>query len=206
VAHLRLGFLASHNGSSMRAIVAAARAGTLDATPCVVISNNAEAPALAFAREQGIPACHLSRSRLGEAANIDSAIADALAAHRVELVICSGYMRKLGPATLGRHRGRIINIHPGLLPQFGGQGMYGDRVHMAVIAAGATVSGATIHLVDEEYDHGLTLARREVPVLPGDTTDSLAGRVRAIEPPFFVETLQRIAAGTLALPPGEARL
>jgi phosphoribosylglycinamide formyltransferase-1 len=118
----------------------------------------------------------------------------------VELVILSGYLRRLGPRTLARYRNRIINIHPGLLPDFGGEGMYGRRVHEAVIQAGVGESGATIHAVDEIYDHGPVIARRAVPVLAGDTPDALEARVTAMEPEFFVETLRAIAAGDLALP------
>ena len=118
----------------------------------------------------------------------------------VELIVLSGYLRRLGPLILGAYRNRILNIHPGLLPTFGGEGMYGRRVHEAVIAAGASESGATIHAVDDIYDHGPVIARRTVPVLPGDTPDSLEARVTAMEPGFFVETLQAIAEGRQPLP------
>ena len=123
------------------------------------------------------------------------------AARGAELIVLSGYLRKLGPATLARFRGRILNIHPGLLPAHGGRGMYGRHVHEAVIAAGERESGITIHLVDEEYDHGPAVAERRIPVDPGDTPQSLALRIQAQEPAFFVETLRRIADGTLQLPP-----
>jgi phosphoribosylglycinamide formyltransferase-1 len=198
--HLNLGFLASHSGSSMRAILAAIANKTLDASARTVISNNAEAPALAQARALGVPAFHLSETRLGGAAAADETIAETLAAQGVELVVLSGYLRKLGPKTLRRFRNRVLNIHPGPLPRFGGRGLYGRRVHEAVIAAGARESGITIHLVDEEYDHGPTLAARTVPVEPGDTAETLAARVQALEPDFFVATLRRIAEGSLVLP------
>lgn len=199
---LKLGFLASHGGSSMKAILAAIRSGRLSAEARVVISNNGDAPALAFAREAGVPAFHLSQTRLGPAGDVDRAIADALAAAGAELLVLSGYLRKLGPVTLARFRGHILNIHPGPLPAYGGPGMYGRQVHEAVIAAGERVSGITIHLVDEEYDHGPAVARREVAVEPDDTPTTLAARIQALEPEFFVETLCRIAEGTLTLPGG----
>jgi phosphoribosylglycinamide formyltransferase 1 len=123
-----------------------------------------------------------------------------LAEHGVELVVLSGYLRRLGPRTLGRYAGRILNIHPGPLPQFGGEGMYGARVHQAVIGAGVSESAIVVHTVDEIYDHGPELARRSVPVLAGDTAESLEARVKALEPAFFVETLARIADGQLKLP------
>src|SRR5207237_1124805 len=130
----------------------------------------------------------------------DRTLRDALEAAGVELVVLSGYLRQLGPQTLARYRGRVLNIHPGPLPDFGGHGMYGRRVHEAVIAAGAPQSGACIHVVDEEYDHGPVVARRAVPVRPDDTPEALEARVTALEPGFFVETLQRIAEGRLQLP------
>ena len=102
--------------------------------------------------------------------------------------------------TLARYAGRILNIHPGPLPDFGGEGMYGRRVHEAVLAAGVAQSGVVIHLVDEEYDHGAPVARAVVPIQPGDTAADLEARVRAIEPGFFVETLQKISRGEISLP------
>jgi phosphoribosylglycinamide formyltransferase 1 len=203
---LNLGFLASHGGSSMKAIIAAIRRGVLAAEARIVISNNADAPALAYAREAGVSALHLSQSKLGPEADVDRAIAAALAGAGVDLVVLSGYLRKLGPKTLARFRGRILNIHPGPLPTYGGQGLYGMRVHEAVIAAGERASAITIHLVDEEYDHGPVVARRQVAVEPGDTPATLAARIQAQEPAFFVETLQAIAAGRLELPPSRSSL
>ena len=202
---LKIGFLASHGGSSMKAILEAIADGRLRASAAAVISNNADAPALAYAKALGIPAYHLSETRLGGAAQADLAIADTLAARGAELIVLSGYLRKLGPVTLERYRGRILNIHPGKLPAYGGRGMYGRHVHEAVIAAGERASGITIHLVDEEYDHGPAVAARDVAVEPGDTAESLAARVQAAEPGFFVETLRRIADGTLRLPGLEER-
>jgi phosphoribosylglycinamide formyltransferase-1 len=198
---LKLGFLASHGGSSMKAILDAIGKGALRASACVVISNNPDAPALAYARALGVPAYHLSRTRLGEAEDVDRAIAETLAVRGAELVVLSGYLRKLGPLTLERYGGRILNIHPGLLPAYGGQGMYGRHIHEAVISAGERLSGITVHVVDEEYDHGPVVAERRIPVQPGDTPQTLALRIQAQEPPFFVETLQRMAYGTLSLPP-----
>ncbi len=194
---LKLGFLASHGGSSMKAIVAAIDDGSLDAEPRLVISNNAESAALGFARERGMPWRHISAQT---SADPDAAIAEALQEAGVELVVLSGYMRKLGPRTLQRFKGRILNIHPALLPKYGGQGMYGRRVHEAVHAAGDAVSGASIHVVESDYDTGPVIARREVPINPGDSTDDIEFRVRGIEPGLFVETLRGVADGKIPLP------
>jgi phosphoribosylglycinamide formyltransferase-1 len=192
---LKLGFLASGNGSSARAIIAAIRAGELLAEARLLVSNNKSSPALAFAAEQGVPALAIATQVDPQAA--DARLADELAAHGVEVVVLSGYLRQLGPRTLNRYAGRILNIHPGPLPQFGGHGMYGRRVHEAVIAAGAAESGICIHLVDEEYDRGPVIARLAVPLEPGETAETLEARVTALEPGFFVATLREIAAGRM---------
>ncbi len=194
MAVLEIGFLASHGGTSMRAIVAAMASGELPAHARVVICNNADAPALAFARDQQIPFRHISAKTEGGESAADAAICGALEASGAEWVVMSGYLRKLGPKTLKRYRGRILNIHPALLPKFGGQGMYGRNVHAAVIAAGDPTSGITVHLVDEEYDHGEIIAQHTVPVLPGDSADDLQARVTAAEPQFFVDVLKSLAA------------
>jgi phosphoribosylglycinamide formyltransferase-1 len=194
---LKLGVLASANGSSARAIIAAIRAGELAAEARLLVSNNRSAPALAFAAEQGIAALCIPTQ--ADPAAADARLAEAMAGHGVELIVLSGYLRQLGPQTLARYRGRVLNIHPGPLPQFGGHGMYGRRVHEAVIAAGARESGICIHRVDEEYDRGPVIAERAVPVLAGDTPEALEARVTALEPAFFVETLSRIAAGEIVL-------
>jgi len=195
---LKIGFLASGNGSSARAIVAAIQAGELAAEARLLVSNNRNAPALAYAAEQGVPALHVPTQSDPEAA--DARLAEAMTAHGVQVLVLSGYLRQLGPHTLQRYEGHILNIHPGPLPQFGGHGMYGRRVHEAVIAAGVAESGIVIHLVDAEYDRGPVIARRSVPVEPGDTAETLEARVTALEPAFFVDTLQRIAEGVLRLP------
>jgi phosphoribosylglycinamide formyltransferase-1 len=191
---LRLGFLASHAGSSMRAIVGAIGAGELDATAAIVISNNAGAAALEFARANGVTGRHISVRTAGSEAEVDRLIAVALAEAGVNLVVLSGYLRMVGPLTLSRYQGRILNIHPALLPKYGGKGMYGQFVHEAVLASGDKVSGASVHLVDEEYDHGPVVSQKTVPVVPGDTVETLRDKVIAIEGALFVETLQKIAA------------
>jgi len=118
----------------------------------------------------------------------------------VDLVLLAGYMKKLGSVTLSTFQGRVLNIHPALLPKFGGAGMYGLRVHEAVIEAGEATTGVTVHLVDDEYDHGRAIAQREVAVLQGDSAESLSKRVLALEHELYVETLAAIARGELTLP------
>ncbi len=151
-----------------------------------------------FAAAHGISTLVIPTVKSPEAA--DERLATALADADIEVVVLSGYLRKLGPRTLAAFRNRILNIHPALLPRHGGPGMYGRRVHAAVLAAGDRVSGATVHLVDAEYDHGEAIARVEVPILLGDGPADVERRVMAVEPGLFVETLQRLAAGILELP------
>jgi phosphoribosylglycinamide formyltransferase-1 len=195
----RLGFLASHNGTNMRAIVAACRDGRLVAQPVVLVSNNREASAMAWALAHGLAAEHISATARGSEDAADAAIAERLRHHGVDLVILAGYMRKLGRATLRVFHNRILNVHPALLPKFGGQGMYGAHVHTAVLKAGETESGVTIHLVDDAYDHGAVVAQTSVPVHAGDTPETLAARVQAREQTLYPEVLTRIFSGEIDL-------
>ena len=197
---LRLGFLASHGGSNVQAIVDACRAGELHAEPRVAISNNSGSEVLRRAAREGVPGFHLSSKTHPRPGDLDAAIEGVLVDHGVDLVVLGGYMRMLGPRVLGRYRGRVLNVHPALLPAYGGRGMYGERVHAAVLAAGERVTGVTVHLVDEEYDQGPILAQAEVPVLEGDTVESLRLRVLRREHELYPETLQRIATGEIELP------
>jgi phosphoribosylglycinamide formyltransferase-1 len=165
----------------------------------VLVSNNSDAPVMARARAAGIATYHLSSHTHTDPSLLDDAILDALTRHGAALIVLAGYMKKIGPRTLARYRGRVLNIHPALLPKFGGQGMYGRRVHEEVLAAGDRVTGVTVHLADEEYDRGPILAQREVPVMRGDTVDSLAARVLEAEHALYVDTLARIARGEIRL-------
>ena len=201
---LTLGMLASHRGSNVQAVVAACREGRLQAKPGVIISNNASSGVLQFAQSAGIPALRIGGDAFADDDVRDRAILEALQAHGSDLVLLLGYMKLLGPRTTAAYRGRILNTHPALLPRFGGQGMYGNKVHAAVLAAGETETGVTVHLVDEQYDHGAIVAQAKVPVQPGDTVETLAARVLAREHAFLVETLQGIANGTIRLPSSSA--
>jgi phosphoribosylglycinamide formyltransferase-1 len=195
---MNLAFLASNNGSSMRAILAAIERRELSSRGVLAVSNRRSAPALEIAAQHGLPTLVIQTASDPEGA--DQTLARALQEAGADLVILSGYLRKLGPATLSTFDRRILNIHPALLPKHGGAGMYGRRVHEAVVAAREHVSGASVHIVDSEYDHGAVLAQVEAPVLPDDTAETLEARVMACEPRLFVETLQRIEKGELRLP------
>jgi phosphoribosylglycinamide formyltransferase-1 len=184
----------------MQAVIDACRAGILEASACLVISNNGDSEALARARREGIPGCHFSSKTHPDTVQLDEAILTALQLHKIDLVILAGYMKRLGEKTLQAYQGQMINIHPALLPKYGGVGMYGAHVHEAVIAAGERETGITIHLVDREYDHGGILAQCRLPVMQGDTVATLAERVLAREHTFLVETLKQIVDGEIALP------
>jgi phosphoribosylglycinamide formyltransferase 1 len=195
---LRLGFLASGNGSSADAITAAIAAGELSAEARLLVSNKRDCAAFGWAAERGVATRHIPTVSDPEGA--DEVLCEALREAEVNLVVLSGYLRRLGPRTLAAYANRILNIHPGPLPRFGGEGMYGLRVHQAVVAAGVPASAMTVHLVDEEYDHGPPLAERAVPLTADDTAETLQARVKALEPEFFLDVLREISAGRLTLP------
>jgi phosphoribosylglycinamide formyltransferase 1 len=171
---MRIAVAISGRGSNLEALLRALGPGA-PAEIVLVMSDRAGAAGLSLARERGIEAEVLRDPR-------DSG--DWLAPLRrreVDLVVLAGYVKLVPAPVIAAYRGRIINIHPALLPAFGGKGMYGHRVHEAVLASGARESGATVHLVDEMYDHGKVLAQARVPVLPGDTPERLAARVLEVE-------------------------
>jgi phosphoribosylglycinamide formyltransferase-1 len=199
---VKLGLLASHRGSNVGAIVDACKGGALRSQPVVLISNNSGSGAAERAQREGIPFYHLSGKTHPEPKALDDAIREALERHGAELVFLAGYMKKLGPRTLARYRGRILNTHPALLPSYGGRGMYGRHVHEAVIAAGERETGVSIHVVDAEYDTGPVVAQCRIPVEPGDTPETLAERLLEREHRFVVETLRRIEDRELPLPLG----
>jgi len=197
---LPIAIVGSHAGTNMQAIVDACEAGRLPVRVAVVVSNNSRSGVAERAVRHGLPFVHISAlTHPGEGA-ADRAMAEVMAEHGAELVVLAGYMKKLGPATLKRFAGRILNTHPALLPKFGGQGMYGDRVHAAVIAARETESGPTVHVVDGDYDTGPVLTQVRVPVLPDDTVETLSERVKDAERPLLVQTIGRVATGELELP------
>jgi len=197
---LRLGVLTSGEGSNLQALIDACANGRIPCTVAVVISNNSDAGALARARAHRIPAYHISNRAFPDDADLDREIVRVLRRQRVGLVLLAGYMKRRGPEFLRAFRYRVLNIHPALLPgPFGGPGMYGLRVHEAVVAAGEKTTGVTVHLVDEEYDHGPVVARREVPVLPGDTAEVLQARVLRTEHELYPAVVGAVARGELDL-------
>jgi len=192
----RLAVLASGRGTNLRALHEFLMRGERSdfARLALVLSDHAEAGALAYARERDIAAVAIEGGTLGG----DRLLAQ-LRSHRIDLVVLAGYMRLVPEVVVGVYRGRIVNVHPALLPAFGGRGMYGSRVHAAVIAAGSRVSGATVHFVDERYDHGAIIAQWPVPVLSADTPQALAARVLRVEHALYPPAILAVAQSRISL-------
>ena len=197
---LNIAVFGSGRGSNFQAILTAIQQGIIsEASVCLVLSNNSGAGLLEIARANGIPAVHMSRKNfLGEEEYVD-ALLDILHRHGTNFIALAGYMKQVPSRVISTYRDRILNIHPALLPRFGGKGMYGIHVHEAVIAAGESVSGATVHLVDEEYDRGPIVLQRTVPVSPGETPETLAAKVLQIEHTLYPEALRLFAAGRIVI-------
>jgi phosphoribosylglycinamide formyltransferase-1 len=196
----KLAILVSGRGSNMTAIIEACEQGKLAASVELVISNNANSLALVLAQEKKIDTAHLSSSTHPDTDVLDTTMKTLLDSYNIDFVLLAGFMKKIGSKTLAAYKGRIINIHPSLLPKFGGQGMFGLSVHKAVIEAGEKETGVTIHLVDEEYDKGTILAQRTVAVEKDDTPESLSVRVLKVEHILFAETIQKIIDGSIIVP------
>ena len=197
---MNIAIFASHFGSTLQAILDASQSGELHATPRMVISNNSTSEALNRAKRAGLVAKHLSSKTHPAPEALDAEIVRTLLQNAIDVVVLAGYMKKLGPKVVEAYAGRILNTHPALLPKFGGRGMYGTRVHEAVLLAKDAESGVTIHWVDQEYDRGAVIAQERVPVFPADDVAALASRVQAVEKQLLVRTLNDLAHGKIELP------
>jgi len=196
---ISLGILASHGGSTLQAIMDACDNGLLKANVAVVVSNNSGSLALRRARKSGIPAYHLSSSTHSNDGDLDVAIKNILKKYNVDLIILAGYMKKIGPSVLRTFRNRVINSHPALLPKYGGKGMYGDRVHKAVVEAKSMETGISIHLVDEDYDHGSIISQKIIAVDSAEGVEFVKKKVQKHEHRFWVTTLNKIQKGEIDL-------
>lgn len=199
---MNLAIFASGRGSNARAIVEATFAGVLSARVRLILSNNSGAGALEVAHEFNVPDVHLSRRLFVSDEEYENALLNVLRDHDVDFIALAGYMKKVPSRVVKEFRNRIVNVHPALLPNFGGEGMYGLNVHEAVLRSGAQESGATIHIVDEEYDRGPIVLQRSIPVYPDDTPGMLAARVLEVEHRIYVEALQAFAEGRVAIQHG----
>lgn len=196
---LNIAFFASHGGSNMQAILDAIKSGKINAAPALVISNNSDSGAIERAKNESIKYRHISRLNFNSDSEFEANLLNNLIEEEINLIILAGYMKMIPLSIINRFKGRILNIHPALLPKFGGKGMYGMNVHNAVIAAKESISGATVHIVDEIYDNGRILAQMTVPVYETDTAEDLQKRVLEIEHIIYPDTLAKIANGEIVL-------
>ncbi len=190
---MNIAVFASGRGSNFRAILNAVQQGQLSANVTLLLSNKADAGAFEIARAQNIPAVHLSQQQFSDEEAFATKVLDVLSGHHVDFIALAGYLKRIPSRVVRQFRNRIVNVHPALLPAFGGDGMYGHHVHEAVIRYGAKISGATVHLVDEEYDHGPIVMQQSLEVSSDDTAESLASKVLRIEHEILPKALQAFA-------------
>ena len=196
---MNIAVFASHGGSDLQAIIDGCKSNKINATVAAVVSNNGDSMALQRAAKENITAYHLSAKKSGSEEALAKEILDVLAKHEIDMIFLAGYMRRLHITVSEKYNNRIFNIHPALLPKFGGKGMYGINVHTAVIEAKETETGVTIHRVNSEYDSGEIVAQTTVPVLENDTPEILAARVLEREHTFLVEVIADIINGKITL-------
>jgi len=188
---------ASGGGSNFQALIDRVKSGDLHANLAVLIVNNSKVTAVDRARVNGIPVEHMAPSRFEREEEYTATLKRCLIKYQVELIVLAGYMKKLPSEIVQEYSNRIINIHPALLPAFGGKGMYGSHVHEAVCASGAKVTGVTIHFVDDEYDQGPIIFQDVIKVMDDDTPQSLAARVLVLEHDSYWKVVEAIAAGRI---------
>jgi len=196
---LRITAFASGRGSNLDAIYKSIDDGHLDARVVGVISNNSKSGALEKAKKRGINPYHISRPQCDSDEAFAKKLLDVLCELDTEYVILAGYMKKVPSAIIRAYNNRMLNIHPALLPSFGGKGMYGRHVHEAVLNYGCKVTGVTVHLVTDEYDTGAPVVQECVPVKDDDTPDSLAQRVLKAEHKVYSEAIQLFAANRVRI-------
>jgi phosphoribosylglycinamide formyltransferase-1 len=196
---LRVAVLVSGTGSNLQALIDACYGGAIPAEIAVVISNVPQAFALERARRAGIPVEVINHKDFPTVTAFEAKLRETLAAYRIDLVCLAGFLRILSPEFVAAFPGRIVNIHPALLPAFGGKGMYGERVHRAVLASGARQSGCTVHFVTEIPDGGPIIAQATVPVEEGDTPATLAARVAREEHRLYPEVVRLFAERRIRL-------
>jgi len=203
---LRIAALVSGTGTNLQALIEACRLGEIPGEIVLVVSNVPDAFALERARRAGIPAAVVDQRTYPSRAAFEEALGAALRAERVGLVCLAGFLRILSPTFVSAFQGRMMNIHPALLPAFGGKGMYGDRVHQAVLASGARVTGCTVHFVTEVPDGGPIVAQAAVPVEDDDTVATLTARVRHEETRLYPLAVRLFAEGRLRVEGNRVRI
>ena len=190
---------ASGRGSNLLSILKNIADGSLNANVVGVISNSSKSGALQTAKERSIPALHISRLHYASDDEYEQHLLKVLSDLDTDLVILAGYMKMMPERIVRHYKNRMLNIHPALLPAFGGKGLYGRNVHQAVLDYGCKVSGVTVHLVDAEYDTGAPVMQRCVPVLDGDTAETLAARVLLEEHKIYADAIRLFADGRIKI-------
>lgn len=194
---MRLAVLLSGGGTTLQNFLDQIACGRLEATVQVVIASRSDAGGLQRARDAGIPAVAVVRKQFSDVDSFNDGLHGELDRHEIDLIALAGF---LSPFQLREsYRGRVLNIHPALIPAFSGKGFYGERVHRAALEAGVKVSGCTVHFADDEYDHGPIILQGAVPVLDSDTPETLAARVHQIENELYPEAIRLWAAGRLEI-------
>jgi phosphoribosylglycinamide formyltransferase-1 len=194
---MRCAVLASGGGSNFQALIDRRTAGDLHVDFAVLIGNNSNATAFERARNNGIPAVHCAPSHFDTERQYADRLVEIFKEYEVDLIVLAGFMKKIPASIVSAYHNRIVNIHPALLPSFGGKGLYGSKVHQAVLDYGAKVTGVTVHFIDEEYDHGPIILQEVVNVQDDDTAESLARRVLAVEHQSYWRAIEAIAAGSI---------
>lgn len=192
---MKTAVLASGGGTNFQSLIDRQEAGDLHVEFVLLVSNNSGAKAMERARNHNIPAVHLAPSHFDNKEQYAAGLLAEFESRGVELIVLAGYMKMIPGDIVRRYRHRILNIHPALLPSFGGKGMYGKRVHQAVLDCGARITGVTVHMVDEEYDRGPIVLQETVPVLDTDDVEALAARVLEMEHASYWRAVETVAQG-----------
>jgi len=189
---MKISFLASHGGSSARHIIRAIHSKKLAAEIGIVVANNRDSVIYRWCHDNDIDVFYISAKTHPNSAEKDQAMYEALSAAGTDIIVLSGYMKKVGAVTLSAYTNKILNIHPSLLPRHGGKGLYGDKVHEAVLLSGDRESGATVQFVNAEYDEGPIIAQRKITICSHETPQSLKAKVQAIEGELYLSSIQKI--------------
>jgi phosphoribosylglycinamide formyltransferase-1 len=191
---LNICIFASGSGTNFKAILEAKKSGIIVSDINLLVTNNSDCGAVDIAKENNIPVFHISRKAYPDLSEEEYAglFLRKLEEHKIDFIVLAGYMKMMSPVVIRKYPDRIINIHPALLPKFGGKGMYGMNVHRAVIEAGEKVSGVTIHFVNEKYDEGKIIFQKTVDITEDDNAESLQKKVLKLEHKYYSEVIRKI--------------
>ena len=198
--------LASGEGSNLNSILKASSSGKIKSRVAAVLSNNSGSGALKIARQNKVTAIHLSQKLFKSDNEFVNTFLILLKQYKIDLIVLAGYMKMLGPPITRKYKNRIINIHPALLPSFGGKGMYGINVHKAVLESGEKITGATVHYVDDKYDNGKIIIQKQVKIFDGDTPEKLQKRVLRAEHKLYPEAIKILEEKQAGLKTGRMKI